>query len=123
MREMCLDDAVKIMNSSSSPMAANHIRITNCEIENAPDQGILTVAGANYNQFIGLNVHDTGTDWHEHGMYIASSYNLIDSCNIYNNAGYGITIGTDQATVSNTVRNCKLDDNARVGTYGWYFCY
>ena len=81
-------------------------------------QGILTTGDANYNQFIGLNVHDNGTDWHEHGMYIASSYNLIDSCNIYNNAGDGITVGSVNVTGSNTIRNCKLHDNARVGTYG-----
>ena len=53
-------DAVKITDYSAGG-AANHIRITDCEIENAPMQGILTTDGAGYNEFIGDNVHNNGT--------------------------------------------------------------
>jgi len=106
-------DAVKITDSSSEG-AASHIKIADCEIENAPQQGILTTDGADYNEFIGLNVHNNGTTWLDHGMYIATAYNLVDSCNVHDNAGYGINIDS----VGSTVRNCELHDNGTAGVWG-----
>jgi len=106
-------DAVKITDSSSSG-AASHIELANCEIENSPQQGILTTDGADYNQFLNLNVQNNGTTWLQHGMYIATDYNLIDSCNVHDNAGYGINIDS----VGSTIRNCELHDNATVGAWG-----
>jgi len=114
-------NAVKITNSSSGGVAS-HIRITDCEIENAPSQGILTTDGANYNEFIRLNVHNNGTRDLDHGIYISTSSNLIDSCNVYNNAGSGVQIYSEGSTTdctNNIVRNCKLHDNAGVDNRGW----
>src|SRR5271166_4178839 len=107
-------DAVKITGGQSSRGAASHIEIANCEIEDSPQQGILTTDGADHNQFINLSVHNNGLNWHQHGMYIATSYNLVDSCDVHNNAGYGVTLDS----VGSTIRNCKLHDNATAGAWG-----
>jgi len=113
-------DAVKITDSSSSG-AASHIELANCEIENSPQQGILTTDGADYNQFLNLNVHNNGTTWLQHGMYISTSYNLVDSCDVHNNAGYGVQIFESDSTTAasnNIVRNCELHDNGTAGAWG-----
>ena len=83
--------------------------------------GILTSDGAGYNEFIGDNVHNNGAPIVCHGIYISTSNNLIDSCNIYNNAGYGVQIYEEGSTTdasNNIVRNCKLHDNATAGKWG-----
>jgi parallel beta-helix repeat protein len=64
-----------------------------------------------------LDVHDNGTSSYNHGFYISSSDNLIEDCDIYNNAGWGVHIySSSKGTVNNnTVRNNQIYDNARAG--------
>jgi PKD repeat protein len=124
-------DAVKITWGSSTG-ASNHIRFSNCEIENAvngsgPQQGVLitNASGENTdnNEFINCQVHDNGKSSLEHGFYIESSYNLIQGCDVYNNAGYGIQVykggGVNGQDASyNTICDSAFHDNSQHGNSG-----
>lgn len=113
-------DAVKI-TSGSSTGTADHIRLKNCEVRNAPYQGILITEGSDANEFLNLKVHDNGTTDFNHGFYITSGNNLIERSAIYRNAGWGVhlyTGDTSGAASSNIVRNNQIYNNARVGNRG-----
>jgi parallel beta-helix repeat protein len=113
-------DAVKV-TASSSGGPAHHIRISHCEVKNAPAQGILASLGAHSNEFIGLDVHDNGqTDFH-HGLYLASDGNLVADSDIRRNAGWGVHVYSSTAgqTASfNVIRGNRVFDNARAGARG-----
>jgi hypothetical protein len=116
-----LYDAVKI---TAGDGVASHIRLLNCEIMNAPQQGVLvTQVGADYNEFVNCKIHDNGTDNFNHGMYLETSHNLVDGCEFYNNAGYGIQIYkgngvSGQDASYNLVENCVIHDNGLYGNSG-----
>ena len=106
---------------------SHHIRIKNCEIRNSLSQGILVESTPgnlpDHNEFINLKVHDNGVSDFHHGLYIQSNFNLIEGCDVYRNAGWGMQIyksggvnGVDAG--HNIVRNSKFHDNARVGARG-----
>ena len=97
---------------------AHHIRIKNSEIKNARGSGVST--GGDDNEFINLRVHDNGTSDFDHGFYIYSSNNLIEDCEIYNNAGWGVHIySSSKGTVNhNIVSNNQIHNNARAGGRG-----
>jgi parallel beta-helix repeat protein len=93
---------------------ANHVRFINVEVKNAPHLGIEQYIGqsgattSTYNEFIGMKVHDAGS----HGIYITTSNNLIEDCDFYDNAGYGIHIYSEGGGVNNnTVRSSRVYDN------------
>ena len=116
-------DAVKIDQSGSNPAnAAHHIRIQDCEIRNSRAQGILTSVGARHNQIQGCRVHDNGASDFCHGIYITSAYNLVDRCQVYHNAGWGIHVyeegAVEDSAHDNTVRNNLIHDNAAQGARG-----
>lgn len=106
----------------------SHITIRNSEIENAGTQGIIVecvpgYATPDYNQFVNDKIHDNGSTDFNHGLYIQSSYNLIDGVDVYRNAGWGMQIymetGVNGVNAGhNTVRNSMFHDNARVGGRG-----
>src|SRR5713101_5480671 len=123
-------DAVKITYSSNAG-ASSHIRPQNDEIKNAHNgMGVLitndpsTGNNTDYNEFINDNIHDNGSNSLEHGLYIHSNHNLIDGCDVYNNAGYGIhfyksSIGSSSVDDSfNIVRNNRVHDNGIFGNSG-----
>jgi hypothetical protein len=89
-----LDAANTTYDTVKITVGANHIRLMNSEVKNAPNQGILTSElGSDYNEFINLDIHDNGNDTQfDHGLYISTSGNVIDHCLIHHNAGYGIHI-------------------------------
>ncbi len=119
-------DAVKV-TAGSSTGASHHIRLQNCEIKNAPQQGILLSASSHGNELINLKVHDNGfgpnnelTPAHYHGVYVESNDNLIDHSEFYNHPGHGVHVymsdgvnGTN--TQNNIVRFCKCHDNGGAG--------
>ena len=112
-------DAIKITYGYTSP-PAHHIRIMNCEVRFAPEQGILiTGIGADGNEFLNLDVHDNGTTDHHHGIYMSTDRNLISDCTFYRNAGWGIHLYSDDDEEfkpdQNVVRNCRTYNN---GTFG-----
>ena len=98
-------DAVKITTSGASSSdwadAANHIRIANCEIENAPHNGILTTDGAGSNIFLNDVVHNNGgTNTLGHGFYISTQSNTISGCTSYSNGGRGIQVYSEGSTTN-----------------------
>src|SRR5262245_22566514 len=55
---------------------ADHIRIQNSEILNAPYSGIVMTPGSDGNEFINLQVHHNGSQDADHGIYISSRNNI-----------------------------------------------
>ncbi len=99
---------------------ANHIRIKDCVIKNAKNQGILLAhEDSNYNEILNCKIHSNGVTDFEHGLYIASNHNLVQDCEIFSNAGAGINIynGTGSAN-NNKVINCHIHNNASAGNRG-----
>ncbi|MBM4335702.1 MAG: right-handed parallel beta-helix repeat-containing protein [Deltaproteobacteria bacterium] len=112
-------DGVKITWSTFGPSnASHHIRIENSEVMNARRQGILV--GGHHNEFLRLRVHDNGRSDFDHGLYITGADNLIDGCDVYRNAGWGVHVYDGDASDAdrNVVRNSRIYDNARIGRRG-----
>ena len=107
-------DVVKITCRGACTAYANHIRIQNSEVMNAPGQGILV--GSDGNQFIGLRVHDNGTTDFDHGIYFSGNGNLVEGSEFYRNAGWGIHKYPDGD--NSIIRDNRVHDNARVGNRG-----
>ena len=112
------NDAVKITDSSSSG-AASHIRIANCEIENAPQNGILTTDGAGNNEFLNDLVHNNGSGTGlAHGFYIATQSNTVSGCTVYSNGGRGIQVYSEGSTTdcnNNVISGNKCYNNGVSG--------
>jgi hypothetical protein len=92
----------------------------------APGSGILTSNSGSIdsdsNEFISLDVHDNGTTDFDHGLYLATSNNLIDHSTIHHNAGWGVHIfeeGCSNCASNNIVRNNLIHENAAAGKRGW----
>lgn len=104
---------------------AHHIRITNSEIKNSLGQGIHLSPGnggqGNYNEFINLAIHHNGdTPHYDHGIYIQTTNNLLDSNRIYSNIAYGVHVYTSAGTAhNNIIRNNLIYDNATGGQGGF----
>jgi hypothetical protein len=101
---------------------ANHIRFRNCEVKGAKGQGVLVTnrtGATNFNEFINLKVHDNGTTYsQDHGLYISTSYNLVQNCEVYANAAYGICVYNGyagQRADGNVVRGNRVHDNSTLG--------
>ena len=101
----------------------NHIRFRNCEVKGAKRHGVLVTnrtGATNFNEFINLKVHDNGTTYHlDHGFYISTSYNLVQNCEVYANAAYGIHIYNGyagQRADGNIVRGNRVHDNSTLGS-------
>jgi hypothetical protein len=103
-------DGIKITYLTGGAQA-HHIRIQNCEVKNASNQGLL-VSGEG-NEFINLDVHDNGTNGYHHGIYLSADGNLIHGGKYYRNAGWGVHI-YPKAT-NTTVRNVRSFENASTG--------
>ncbi|MTK53252.1 right-handed parallel beta-helix repeat-containing protein [Paludibacter sp.] len=114
---------VKITYTGTNPNnTAHHIRIQNCELKHAKTNGIFVDAESDHNEFINLKIHDNGTSDFDHGMYITGSNNLIEKCEIYRNAGWGIHIYTEHKPARanyNIVRRNNIHNNARAGNRGF----
>jgi hypothetical protein len=99
---------------------ANHIRIKDCIIMNAKNQGVLIAHNdSNYNEILHCKIHNNGITDFEHGLYITSNHNLVQDCEIYNNAGAGINIYDGKGFANyNQVINCHIHNNAAAGNRG-----
>jgi parallel beta-helix repeat protein len=67
---------------------ASHIRVQNCEMKNARYMG-MAVSGHSH-EFSNLDVHDNGSNDHQHGLYLTASQTRVESSRFYNHVGYGI---------------------------------
>ncbi len=122
-------DVIKFQNNSGSA-SANHIRISNSEVMNGANMGILIAADdsvpiqADFNEFINLKVHNNGkgdtTGNHLHGMYIQTNNNLVDGGSYYSNASHGIQVDSCHGVNGNNniFRNLKLHDNGTTSGTG-----
>jgi len=93
---------------------SHHIRLVNVELFGAGTQGILANAGQcnasnqGGNEVIDSDIHHNGSDQQfDHGLYFASSNNLIENTKIHDNTGCGVHIYSSAGPPSasrNTVR-------------------
>jgi parallel beta-helix repeat protein len=64
-------------------------------------------------------VHDNGHDDFDHGLYISSSDNLVDGCEIYNNSGWGVHVYDESnkkgKVNDNLISNNKIYRNGKSG--------
>ena len=108
-------EGVKITYDSSG--IADHIKIQNSEISYAQGDGIFVTPGSDGNEFINLQVHDNGTNDFNHGIYIASSDNLVEDCSIHDNMGWGVHVytGSSSGVDNNIIRSNAIYNNGRSG--------
>ncbi len=119
-------DAVNVSdNGFYIANGSNHIRLLRLEIKNAQDHGVHFSFGnpaisPDYNEILKCRIHDNGSIADlDHGVYMSSSHNLVDGCEFYNNAAYGIQVYSGSYAVgNNTIRNSKFHSNARLGGAG-----
>ena len=93
---------------------AHHVRFQNGEVMNAPNQGILLTSGSGgteHNELIKLNIHNNGRGRLSHGVYIATSNNLIEYSDVHHNSGYGIHIYDDNGGVNGNVVRFNIARN------------
>jgi Right handed beta helix region/Pel9A-like, right handed beta helix region len=122
-------DAINAPNTSTSLgdgvslYGASYITISDCEILNAPGNGVITHDSSSYlgdhNRFIRLKVHDNGyeNDLRQrvaHGFYIITDFNVIEQCDVYNNYGYGVHIyNSGGGPDYNELRRSRVYGNGR----------
>ena len=111
-------DVVKVTYGTTTGVS-REIQFTECEIHSGPGQGVL-VSTAHHVRFVGCSIHANGTVDTDHGLYISSHSNLVDRCDVYDNAGWGVHIYNGAAAVadSNIVRDSLCHDNAAAGNRG-----
>ncbi len=112
-------EGVKITWSGPDPSnSSHHIRIEDSEVVNSPGQGLLV--GGHHNEFLRLIVHANGVSDFDHGMYITSADNLVEGCEVFQNAGWGVHVYNAEANDAdrNIVRSNRIFHNARVGGRG-----
>jgi parallel beta-helix repeat protein len=110
-------NAIKI-TSGTNVGTAHHIRFKNCEIRNTPTSGIFVTPGADYNEFINLNVHNNGTTKYDHGLYIRGACNLVSFCQVHDNVGHGIHVYSQDNTTAahdNVVQSNRIFNNGSRG--------
>ena len=112
-------EGVKVTWSGVDPAnSSHHIRIEDSEVLNSPGQGVLV--DGHHNELLRLRVHGNGVSDFDHGIYITSRDNLVDGCEVYQNAGSGVHVynGAAKGADRNIVRNNRIRDNARIGRRG-----
>jgi hypothetical protein len=124
-------DLVKINGTTPTTNNAHHIRIRDAELitratgatdgpqlHNANILATAVVPGIiGSNEFINLKVHGGSINEFSHGFYLESSNNLIESCDIYDNAGSAIQLynGHDLAQpVGSIVRYSRIHDLTKI---------
>jgi parallel beta-helix repeat protein len=120
-------DAVNLSSSAVSfngnfKSDAGHIRLTNCEIKNAGDNGIIMTKGSNFNEILKCNIHHNGNNTDAghlpigHGIYVESSNNRIEGCELHHMTGFGIHVYngySGQRASDNVVKNNLVYSNSR----------
>jgi hypothetical protein len=126
-------DAVKITWGTRTG-TSHHIRLQNCEIKNAPQNGVLITGqtGAvlsNYNEILDCKIHGNGhganplDNSHYHGIYQECNHAIIQGNDIYDNGGYGVHIYTSPGVNGtdcghNKISANRIHDNATAGSTG-----
>ena len=89
----------------------HHVRVINCELKNARGPGVF-LSGDGY-QIINCRIHDNGHAETDHGVHVNGGHNLIQGCDIYYNAGWGILLdgGPGKLASNNVIRGNRIHDN------------
>ena len=95
-------DAFKVTWSSNPSTAAHHVRLMNSEVKNAYGNGILTT-DAHYCEFIRNDIHHNGHSNQEHGLYLASSYSLVEENLMHDNYMGGVHCYRDGGGLKNNI--------------------
>jgi parallel beta-helix repeat protein len=113
-------EAVKITWSgpAGASNASHHIRIEDSEIVGARGHGVLF--GSHHNELLRSRVHGHGRTDFDHGIYITHPDNLVEGCEVFENAGWGVHVynGETNDADRNVVRNNRIHHNARAGQRG-----
>lgn len=115
-------DATGVQFGMSLTNGANHVRFKNGEMKNSTLTGVaISVSPASsYNEILNSKIHDLGSSNQDHGLYIQTTNNLVEGCEIYNTSGYGIQLyngyGGERAS-NNIIRNNRLH-NLGLGSSG-----
>lgn len=113
-------EAVKITwsGTAGASNASHHIRIEDSEVVRARAHGLLIAS--HHNELLRTRVHGNGTTDFDHGVYITHPDNLIDGCEVFDNAGWGVHVYNGGANDAdrNVVRNNRIHHNARTGGRG-----
>ncbi len=124
-------DATGFESGISINGGARRLRFINGEVKNAIGTSGITISynnddvgGKTYHEFINMQVHHNGLDTsvyteehgakHRHGFYIKTAGNLIESCDIHDNAGAGIhhyVRAEDPRADNNIYRNNLIHNN------------
>jgi uncharacterized protein YodC (DUF2158 family) len=95
---------------------SHHNRFQNLEVKNSKASGIILTwhnGGSTRNEFLNLTVHHTGRSLRGHGMYVKTTYNLIDGCHFHDNYKAAVHLYDDETKASsfNIVRNNHVHQN------------
>ena len=111
-------NGIKITKESTDSIA-DHISIRNSEIAYAQSGGIFVTPGSNGNEFINVHVHENGIGDFDHGIYLASSDNIVAGSSIHGNMGWGVHLYSSLGGVNNNViSDNNIYDNGRSGVRG-----
>lgn len=106
-------EGVKITGTSSN------IKVTECEVRNAPAQGILMTGTISGCEVSGCNIHHNGLDHLDHGVYISSQYAglaaTIKGNVISDNASNGVHAFAGSVDSEYVVAGNLLERNGEVG--------
>jgi parallel beta-helix repeat protein len=114
----CQDGANNLFKLQTS---SHHIRITNSILRNCQGhgqagenpvggtKGVLTTTSTHHNEFLNTEIHHNSG----YGIYMNSSDNLVDGCNIHDNDRFGLHLYDDNSAnvQRNTVRNTRIWNN------------
>jgi hypothetical protein len=102
-------DAIKLNGSS------HHIRFMDGVVYNGTQQGINIQDAATGHEIVNMEIHGNGSSHLDHGIYIASSGNLVERSRIHGNSGYGVHIynGACACANGNVVRGNRVYANGQ----------
>lgn len=96
-------------------------RLLNCEIKNAPQQGVLNTGNANGLLIDGCHIHHNGTSAQlDHGFYTGQTGVIVRNCEIDHNASHGLHFFGGPTYASYTVDNNYIHDNGGRGIGAYY---
>ena len=103
-------------DSSNSNKYGQNITIQNCELIDALNKGIHVGSNSPTNKFINLEISGTSNSGSQggNGIFVTSSDNLIERCEVYNSANEGIYISGASAS-NNLIQYNTLYNNTRSG--------
>ncbi|MEZ4270181.1 MAG: right-handed parallel beta-helix repeat-containing protein [Myxococcota bacterium] len=98
---------------------SDHIRVSDCELRNARNQGFLISKGSFF-ELLNLTIHNNGigaTSNQVHGIYFSGTANsIVDGCRVYDNHAFGIHLWHNtQSNNNNIIRNNTTYGNGASG--------